>query len=346
MMGLARMLHEQGVEVLFAVPKNQEFLFRGTGFNIIAVPGYNIKYYNRLSPTLSLLWQIPKILFTFLREPWWARKLTHRHNIQLIVSDNRPFFRTSQAYSVYVTHQLNLPIGGFWKKGIQKVYDVIISRFDHCLVPDFPNHAFSGELSKNGNLKIPVDFCGPLSRFIDMAKVNSETNSVYDLVFIATGPQPFRDETVARVKKCFKEQPGKFAVIGDNKLKTKTNESNLDVFGNLETEAFLPLLLKSRALFSLAGYTTIMDAAVLGKPLFMWPTPGQGEQEYLAKHLKGTKGFYVLDKPEEVRLTTVETFTLSVKDLVSEQKVDTPGVILKLIQCANDGFKKKLNHSQ
>lgn len=35
-----------------------------------------------------------------------------------------------------------------------------------------------------------------------------------------------------------------------------------------------------------SGYTTIMDLAQLGKKAFFIPTPGQYEQEYLAKKLQ------------------------------------------------------------
>ena len=35
-----------------------------------------------------------------------------------------------------------------------------------------------------------------------------------------------------------------------------------------------------------SGYTTVMDLAQLGKKAFFIPTPGQYEQEYLAKKLK------------------------------------------------------------
>jgi len=36
---------------------------------------------------------------------------------------------------------------------------------------------------------------------------------------------------------------------------------------------------------SRSGYTTIMDLAVLEKKAYFIPTPGQNEQEYLAKRL-------------------------------------------------------------
>lgn len=41
-----------------------------------------------------------------------------------------------------------------------------------------------------------------------------------------------------------------------------------------------------KSLIARSGYSTIMDLAVLGKKAFFIPTPGQFEQEYLAKLMK------------------------------------------------------------
>ena len=42
---------------------------------------------------------------------------------------------------------------------------------------------------------------------------------------------------------------------------------------------------QSELILSRSGYTTIMDLAKLNKKAFFIPTPGQFEQEYLAKRL-------------------------------------------------------------
>ncbi len=42
---------------------------------------------------------------------------------------------------------------------------------------------------------------------------------------------------------------------------------------------------QSAMVLSRSGYTTIMDLAKLGKKAFFIPTPGQYEQEYLARRL-------------------------------------------------------------
>lgn len=39
-----------------------------------------------------------------------------------------------------------------------------------------------------------------------------------------------------------------------------------------------------------SGYTTVMDLVKLDKKAFFIPTPGQFEQEYLAKKLKKSRG--------------------------------------------------------
>ena len=43
---------------------------------------------------------------------------------------------------------------------------------------------------------------------------------------------------------------------------------------------------ESEVVLCRSGYTTVMDLAKLGKKAFFIPTPGQYEQEYLAKKLQ------------------------------------------------------------
>lgn len=46
---------------------------------------------------------------------------------------------------------------------------------------------------------------------------------------------------------------------------------------------------ESELILSRSGYTTIMDLAAMQKKAFFIPTPGQYEQIYLAKRLKGLR---------------------------------------------------------
>ena len=59
-----------------------------------------------------------------------------------------------------------------------------------------------------------------------------------------------------------------------------------------------------------SGYTTVMDLAQLGKKAFFIPTPGQYEQEYLAKKLKkeGLVPYKKQDKFKIVHLLEVPLY--------------------------------------
>jgi len=52
---------------------------------------------------------------------------------------------------------------------------------------------------------------------------------------------------------------------------------------------------------SRSGYSTIMDLAILGKKAILVPTPGQTEQEYLAKY-HFEKGRFYTQKQNEFDL--------------------------------------------
>ena len=55
---------------------------------------------------------------------------------------------------------------------------------------------------------------------------------------------------------------------------------------------------ESELVLSRSGYTTVMDLAKLDKKAFFIPTPGQFEQEYLAKKYK-KEGFIPMAKQDK-----------------------------------------------
>ena len=61
---------------------------------------------------------------------------------------------------------------------------------------------------------------------------------------------------------------------------------NVKYYNFMNTEELENTFNESEVVLCRSGYTTIMDLAQLGKKAFFIPTPGQYEQEYLAKKLK------------------------------------------------------------
>lgn len=66
---------------------------------------------------------------------------------------------------------------------------------------------------------------------------------------------------------------------------------------------------ESEVVLCRSGYTTIMDLTKLGKKAFFIPTPGQYEQEYLAKKLF-KDGFYPYKSQEEFVLENLTDIDL------------------------------------
>lgn len=306
-MSLATQLKQSGFEVWFAVPKALTHFAAEHGFKTIPVVGYNVKYYPKLHPLLSLGLQLPKFVLVFFREYFQAKKIAKIYSPTLLISDNRPFFRHRNTVNIYISHQLQLPLKTALQKLIHPLYHALIEKFDLCLVPDTSENTYAGLLSKNPPIKIPVHYCGIMSRFQHLSVTpQNPTELVYTVLYIASGPQPQRNETSKKIVSILSQIPGKHAMVGYvSEHKTK----NIDFFNHLPTEQFFDLATRTKVLFSKSGYTTIMDAVALQKPLIMWPTKGQWEQQFLAKHLKNKKGFLVLSSPEELLQINLDDFT-------------------------------------
>ena len=66
---------------------------------------------------------------------------------------------------------------------------------------------------------------------------------------------------------------------------------------------------ESKMVLCRSGYTTVMDLAKLDKKAFFIPTPGQYEQEYLAKKFK-IEGIAPFCKQESFKFTELDKIQL------------------------------------
>ena len=67
---------------------------------------------------------------------------------------------------------------------------------------------------------------------------------------------------------------------------TVVEKENIIFYNYMNSEELEIAFNQSDKILCRSGYTTVMDLAQLGKKAFFIPTPGQYEQEYLAKKLK------------------------------------------------------------
>ncbi|MEZ4980269.1 MAG: glycosyltransferase [Saprospiraceae bacterium] len=77
--------------------------------------------------------------------------------------------------------------------------------------------------------------------------------------------------------------------------------SNVEAVAFLTSKALNEAILSADVLVSRSGYSTILDLVQLQKPALLVPTPGQTEQEYLAKVLD-EKGYFASQSQEEFNL--------------------------------------------
>lgn len=250
----------------------------------IHLPSYNITYpKNGIVFKWNLLLQIPKIIRAISEEKKVIDKLILEGHIDGIISDNRYGVRNKNVPSVLVTHQLNVLSGTstFLSSYLQQY---LLKKFDQCWVPDVSGKSnFSGRLGHLERSDLNIKYLGLLSRM-----KRKELPITIDILAILSGPEPQRSLLESKLIETL-EHCGKNVLIIQGLV---SNEQVSEQKGsitqiNFMTSAQLEKTInESKIIISRPGYTTIMDLAVMKKNAYFIPTPGQYEQEYLAKRLK------------------------------------------------------------
>lgn len=249
----------------------------------LELPSYNIRYSQKGSHLKwKLLKDTPKILKTIQTEQKATQLIVKKHEIDGIISDNRFGVYHKEIPSVYITHQLKVLSGNMtWLS--TKIHQKTINRFNECWVPDIsglPN--LSGQMSHSNPIKSQIKYIGPLSRF-----KKTESNFQYDIMVLLSGPEPQRGILEKKLMAELKNYKGSILFVkGIIEAEQTVNTSkNLTIYNFMTTELLEKSLNSSELIVARSGYTTIMDLAKLGKKAFFIPTPGQFEQEYLAKEM-------------------------------------------------------------
>jgi uncharacterized protein (TIGR00661 family) len=248
------------------------------------LPSYGIQYPKKgKSFTFKLLLQLPKIYKAVKEEHKIISKIIEKEGITGIISDNRFGVYATKVPSVYITHQVNV-LSGFTTFFSSKVHQKIIAKFDYCWIPDYegePNLA--GKLSHvNGN-HLNCQYINPISRFHFERREKK-----YDLLVLLSGPEPQRtllEEKLLNELKSYQKSILFIRGIVEEK-QNYSKKDNLEIVNYMLANELENAINESEIVLARSGYSTIMDLDKLGAKAFFIPTPGQFEQEYLAKYLK------------------------------------------------------------
>ncbi len=216
--------------------------------------------------------------------------LHERQNFDLIISDSRFDVFHRNVPSFLIIHQLRIMVPLHILRAGILVYNTYMSRFfKKILVPDFEENSLSGEMSHN--LKIidgsKIEYIGPLSPF-----KHRDLHRDIDILISISGPEPQRTLFERKIMESIDDLDGNI-VITLGKPDENIQNDGLKIYSYLTMKEREEIMNRSKLVISRSGYSTIMDLYVIGGKAMFVPTPGQPEQEYLARYLesKGVAGY-------------------------------------------------------
>ncbi|MEI6311970.1 MAG: glycosyltransferase [Bacteroidota bacterium] len=261
--------------------------------NSYELPSYNVSYSNDTDQMFHLIKQLPKFAIARHKEHQAIEDIILKERVGYIISDNRYGCWHHDCKNYIIAHQLKPILTGkykYFQLGLEILMMSLFSDFDEIWIPDDENIKLSGELSE---LRIEdKKYIGLLSR---MKSIEEQKEYPFDVLFILSGPEPQRsnlEQLIIQQASSLKSLNCMLVkgIIGE--IKEEMITETFKVVSWLDTEYLQDAINNSKYIVCRSGYSSIMDLAIIGKKAILIPTPGQSEQEYLAKGLHDKKIFY------------------------------------------------------
>lgn len=284
-----RYLLEKKCEVIIGTDKGPLALLKSEfpSLECIVMPGYDITYPRHGAMALKMAVSIPKIMRGIKKEHLQLQGTIVERKINAVISDNRFGLWSNKVPSVFITHQLMIksPVG---EGSLHKFNKNYISKYSRCWIPDNEgDENLSGDLSHKFPLPKNASFIGPLSRF---AYQKAASKTKHDLLVLLSGPEPQRSIFEKKILDQLKGTALNTLLvqgIAEEKQSRKFS-GKCEIVNFMGAEELQQEILSSNTIICRSGYSTVMDLAVSGKKNIVFvPTPGQTEQEYLAKRFAG-----------------------------------------------------------
>jgi uncharacterized protein (TIGR00661 family) len=247
----------------------------------------------------KLALQIPKVIKAIKEEKKLCNKIVQVFSPELIVSDHCYGMYHSQIPSYFLSHQIYFAMPdslNFVSPVVSRFNFSFHQQYSKIIIPDLPENGhglLSGKLSQLPELKDKYFFAGILSS-INKLRVENEI----DFLFSISGPEPQRTVFEKIILDQVEKIPGKkIVVLGKSEENNVITEKNdLKIYSHLPRVELERIFNKANFIVTRPGYSTIMELVELGKNALLVPTPGQTEQEYLAKRMKEKAWFYFTEQ--------------------------------------------------
>lgn len=234
---------------------------------------------------LKILGQFPALLLSAWKENVWLSRQQRVYRWDAVISDNRYGLYHPSVPSVLITHQLHI------QTGVSSLLDGLVrillfkrlKRFDECWVPDSKEEpTLSGALS-HGKVPDHVRYVGPLSRLQALPKQGTSGG----VLVLISGPEPqrtiFEDLIEAGLPRLRHPVTIVRGLPGD--ASTKPDSEGVRWVNHMVAEELEAALSSALLVVARSGYSSVMDLVRTRRRAVLVPTPGQTEQEYLARHL-------------------------------------------------------------
>ena len=335
---IIRELMVQGAEVCIAGEGAQQRLLQQEfpHLQFLELPGYRVRY-GKSGPQLvsHLLYQAPSILRSIRDEQQWLHSLLATERIDGLISDNRYGLHHPALPSIFITHQLLIktPWGRLTDQLLQRKNYQYIEKFSACWVPDTAAApGLAGELSHPAKRpRVPLSYIGPLSRFEKRGHKGEE-----DLLIIISGPEPQRSlfEALLLPQLSATGMPALLVRGLPEATELPDPIPNISMHNHLSAEALEAEIDRAGLVIARSGYSTVMDLARMGKKAVFVPTPGQTEQEYLARQLDQNKMAYSFTQKEFNLVGAISTAQSERRLREPQGENRLPAAIAKLLEMA------------
>jgi len=229
----------------------------------------------------------PRVWLRFELEQRLTERLVRERRIDAVVSDSRLGVWSHAAPSYCLFHSLRQIIPGrpaALERLVERAQRHLLRSYRAILVPDVDTEdALAGDLAHDLDFDWGprrVVYLGPLS---EVGREGAAED--IDYFFSISGVEPHLTMLETRVLAALPFLPGRSVVaLGRPSAAGEFRRiGGATVHGYLDRRAHGEMLARARVVVSRSGYTTLMELAGLGKRALFIPTPGQSEQEYLAK---------------------------------------------------------------
>jgi hypothetical protein len=235
------------------------------------------------------------------KEHQWLQ--ANMHLFDHVISDNRYGLFNSQLTTTFITHQLIVKAPFTWSEIIiQKVQYYFINQFSECWVPDtFDYPGYAADLSHPVVMpKIPVTYIGVLSQFSVLQNASVTVPPIkYKYCFLLSGPEPQRTMLQDIIESGAQHLQATSILIEGRPSDLPNHYQIKNLLTKLRYASgqdLLDIILQSEFVVCRSGYSTLMELIPLHKKMILVPTPGQTEQEYLARSLANRQMAVIMDQ--------------------------------------------------